>query len=265
MGFLQSIIDKYKAKKRRSVNKDEFLSLLLEAASDGKLDQNEIATLDQKTKDFGLSNEDIRHMRAQAYHAAFKIVKEDGRITAEEASELQAIQKYFNLDDEEIIASKRELARLRLINEVQSGNLPTIDVSNLVLQKGETPHWTEEANLLEERVVRRRYQGGSRGVNIRIVKGLSFRVGAHRGQVVSDTAMLPVSDGQLVLTNKRVIYRGTKKSFNFKLDKILDLEFFKDGIKITEGSGKHRMLKFSNPDNADLVGAVLTQTINNFD
>ncbi|MDD5451975.1 MAG: hypothetical protein PHT49_08795 [Desulfovibrionales bacterium] len=100
-------------------------------------------------------------------------------------------------------------------------------------------------------MVRRRYEDGSHGVSIRIAKGLSYRIGAHRGHIVSDTAIVTVSLGQFVLTSKRAIFRGDKKSFNIKLDKILDLEFYNDGVKITEGTGKHRLLKIGNPENVD--------------
>ena len=74
------------------------------------------------------------------------------------------------------------------------------------------PHWKENASLLENKVISRRYESGSRGFNIRLAKGLNYRVGAHKGHIISDTELVAVSYGELVLTNKRIIFRGNTKS-----------------------------------------------------
>ena len=264
MGLLETILSKYKEKKQHKLNKEEFTSSLLQAASDGKLTNDEIVTLNNKAITYGLTEDDISKIRIQAYNAAYSAIKRDGKITDEEENELNTIQKYLKITDDEVSGTKRELAKFRLLNEIQNGNLPTATIPNLILQKGEIAHWKEYASILENKIIRRRYEGGSRGVSIRIAKGLSYRVGAHRGQIVSDTALIPVSSGELVLTNKRVIFRGDTKSLNLKLDKILNLEFYSDGLNISETSGKSRLIKLNNSNNLDIVGAVLSNTINNY-
>jgi len=264
MGFIQKIFDKQKEKKQSKLNKEEFFSLLIEAASDGKLTNEEIETLNENATMYGLTEADINKIRMQAYNTAFLAIKRDGKITEEEEIELNKIQKYLKIPDEEIVNSKKELAKFRILNEIQNGILPTTIVPNLVLQKNETAHWKENACILENKVIRRRYEGGSRGVSIRLAKGLSYRVGGHRGQILTDTALIAVSQGELVLTNKRIIFKGDSKSLNMKLDKVLNFEFFSDGINITESSVKSRLLKLDNPKNIDLIGAILSTTINNY-
>ena len=54
MGFLQKIIAKQPEKKQSKQNKEKFFELLIEAASDGKLTNDEIETLDDNAKLFGL-------------------------------------------------------------------------------------------------------------------------------------------------------------------------------------------------------------------
>lgn len=152
---------------------------------------------------------------------------------------------------------------MRLLSEIKEGNLPTVAVKNVVLQKNETPYWLEPASLYEERVVRRRYEGGSHGVSIRIAKGLSYRVGAQRGQMVSDTAAVPVSTGSLIVTNRRVIFQGDRKSFSFRLDKLLELECYQDGIRLTDDKGKPRLVKFDD-GSTEVFAAVLSHAINHF-
>ena len=93
---------------------------------------------------------------------------------------------------------------------------------------------------------------------------MSYRVGAHRGHIVSDTALIPVSSGELIITNKRVIFRGDAKSFNLRLDKLLELNFYGDGVRLTDDKGKHRVVKFASEGNTDVVGATLSFAINQF-
>jgi hypothetical protein len=168
------------------------------------------------------------------------------------------------IPEAEIAKSKKELARLRLLTEIQQGNPPALSVPNFILQKTEVAYWAEPGSILEERVARRRYEGGSQGVSFRIAKGVSYRIGAHRGHLIADTAVVPVSAGELVITNRRVIFRGDTKSFNIRLDKLLELQFYDGGVRLTDEKGKPRVVKFAREDNIDIVGATLSHAINRF-
>ncbi|MFA5352585.1 MAG: hypothetical protein WC304_04905, partial [Candidatus Gracilibacteria bacterium] len=126
MGIFQTIINKCKDAKQKSLNKKEFKQALLRAVDDGKITKKEIDELDKKKKDFGLSEEDVKEMKSEIFSAAFAIAKSDQQVTKNEEQELLNIQKYLGLADEEIQLNKKELARLRFLNEIQQGNIPTI-------------------------------------------------------------------------------------------------------------------------------------------
>ena len=160
MGIFQTIVNKYKDAKQKSLNKKEFKQALLQAVNDGKLTKEEIDELDKKKKDFGLSEEDVKDMRSEIFATAFAVAKSDEQVTKDEEQELLSIQKYLGLADDEISSSKKELARLRLLNEIQQGNMPTVQVTNLIMQKDEKAYWIEPATLAEEKVLRRRIEGG---------------------------------------------------------------------------------------------------------
>lgn len=265
MGIFYKIIKKYKTAKQKSMNKKEFREVLLHAVSDGKLSKQEIDELDKKKTEFSLTADDVKSIRAEVFATAFSVAKNDKQVTEEEEKELKEIQKYLGLADNEIHASKKELARLRLLNEIQKGNLPTVAVNNLVIQKGETAYWVEPAILGEEKVISRRYEGGSQGVSFRVMKGVSYRVGGHRGQVISETGLVPVSDGEIIFTNKRIIFRGKGKVFAIKLDKILDIRIFQNGLQFSENNkSKPRIVQFKEEGNQDIVGAVFSYAINNY-
>jgi len=265
MGIFQTIVNKYKDTKQKSLNKKDFNQALLQAVNDGKITKEEIDELDKKKNELGLTDEDVKGMKAEIFAAAFSATKEDQQVTKDEEQELEKIQKYLGLADDEIQHNKKELARLRLLNEIQKGNLPTVPVTNLVMQKSETGYWSEPAILAEKKVIRRRYEGGSHGVSFRVMKGVSYRVGGHRGHAVSETGLVPVSDGELIVTNKRIIFRGDGKVFAIKLNKILDIQIFTNGLQFSENNrAKPRMIKFKQEGNHDILGAVLSYAINHY-
>jgi hypothetical protein len=61
-----------------------------------------------------------------------------------------------------------------------------------------------------------------------------------------------------------VIFRGDAKSFNIRLDKLLELNFYSDGVRLTDDKGKPRIVKFSDEGNTDIVGTTLSYAINRF-
>lgn len=265
MGIFQTIVSKYKNAKQKSLNKEEFKQALYQAVSDGKLTKEEIDELEQKKKEFELSDEDVKEIRVGVFSTAFESAKSDEQITKDEEQELLKIQKYLNLEDEEIQTNKKELTRLRLLNEIQQGNVPELHVTNVIMQKNEKTYWMEPSLLSEEKVISRRYEGGSQGVSFRIMKGVSYRVGSSRGHLVSETGFVVVSDGDLLITSQRVIFRGDRKSFAIKLDKILDTQLFTNGIQLSENNrSKPRLIKFKEEGNYNIIGAILSYAINHF-
>jgi hypothetical protein len=264
MGFFRWIIDKIAAMRQRAKAKKDLISSILQAAARGVFTPQEMASFQTKFKELELQPTDLKTVQPKAYELALRAATIDGVITPEGYANLANIETFLRIPGNAITESKKQVARLHLLYEIQHGNVPNISVQDLILQKNETAHWSEAASLLEERVVNRRYVGSSQGVSIRIAKGVTYRVGSQRGHLVSDTAVVPVSTGALVVTNKRLIFRGDKKSFNFRLDKLLDCHFYSDGVRVTDDKGKPRVIRFYSAANTDIVGAVLTHAVNHF-
>ncbi len=108
---------------------------------------------------------------------------------------------------------------------IEKGFPPTANVIglNIILQKGEKAHWYSPARLMEERAVRHTYGGA-----VRIMQGVY--VGGRRGE--SHGEMRVIDAGSLLLTNKRLIFKGGMRSFEHKLNKIISVEEYKNAIGI---------------------------------
>lgn len=265
MGLLKSITGRFADMRQRSANVEVFKKTLFDAVRDGAISDPEMKDLQSLYGDYGLTLDDLAKMRVAVYIAALAGAKADGVVTAEEEAELHKIQAFLKIEDGAIAGSRAELARLRVIAEIEAGNLPGVAVSGLVLQKNETPHWSEPGALIEERVVSRKFEGRSSGVSFRIAKGVSYRIGASRGNLISETAKLKVSHGDLIVTSWRVIFRGDKKSFTYRLDKLLDVNMFSNGVGVTGENGNPRVVMFDNDRNADIVGSILSAAVNRFE
>lgn len=265
MSIFNKLIEKYKQSKQKSEDVKKFKKMLFESVADGSLTQEEIFELERNKEKFGISDEEIKKFKIDTYLSAFHATKADGIITSEEEDELKKIQEYLKIPDESIITSKEELSKLRLLNEIQNGNIPEVQIFNLIKQKGEKAYWSESGNILEEKVIKRGYVGSSQGVSFRIMKGVSYRIGSQKGQLVTETGILPISAGDFVITNKRIIFRGDCKSFAIRLDKILDVQCYSDGIKLFENNkSKPRLMQFHKGGNGDIVGSILSYSINNY-
>ena len=81
-------------------------------------------------------------------------------------------------------------------------------------------------------VVIREYKGGSQGMSFRIMNGVSYRVGSHRGTMEVVGSRLEVADtGQLVVTSHRAVFMGARKTQEVRFDKLLSVNVFKDAIQ----------------------------------
>ncbi len=90
------------------------------------------------------------------------------------------------------------------------------------------------------------------------MKGVSFRVGAHSGQLVTDTADVPVSDGEFIITSQRLIFRGNSKSFDTKYEKLLEMHNHIDGIYYSETNRqKQKKIQYLQP-NGDIIVEILS-------
>lgn len=78
-------------------------------------------------------------------------------------------------------------------------------------------------SLVEPRRTRGQYQGGTSGVAIRIMKGVSYRTGATKGTYQPGPEVITTIDqgGTAYFTNKRVMYLGTSRTLEWKFANLL--------------------------------------------
>lgn len=140
------------------------------------------------------------------------------------------------------------------ISKLQKGmiNINTGDYSPIIPQKNEkTSIIMNNISLLEPRSVRN-YSGAYGGPTIHVAKGVSFRLGGVSGHSESHEEIKPIDKGTLVLTNKRLIFIGTKRTTNIDLRKIVAIKPYKDGIE-SQRSNKQKSEYFVGTNKSHLT------------
>ncbi len=91
--------------------------------------------------------------------------------------------------------------------------------SNFNVQKGEYIVYAAPVSLCIEKEKIVRYEGGQTGASVRVMKGLTIHQGARRGRPIRENVKQYV-DGDLVITNTRVVFIADKNGFEMKAQKI---------------------------------------------
>ena len=90
----------------------------------------------------------------------------------------------------------------------------------------------------------RKTSGG--GVGFRLMKGVY--VGGHQGQSESHQELRSIDSGDLIITNKRFVFRGATENRIFPLSKVVDVKMLPDGIEVAvTGRQKSLIFPLDNP------------------
>lgn len=238
----------------------EFADELVGHALNGGLTESNLLQVEGGYRRQGLR--EFTRARVLVYKMVFSRFANDRDITESEKATLTKLRSILDLHPSDLGDLDEELARLEYLSRLRRGDLTSINVP-LVLQKQEEAFiWLNSVEFHQERVVRKGYVGGSQGASIRICKGVTYRVGAHRGRLVSDREVVLIDRGSLCLTSKRLIFSGPSKSFSIPLGKILNVTPFGDGISVTRDSAaeSNKPLYFKTAD-TEIVCLALSQLL----
>lgn len=117
---------------------------------------------------------------------------------------------------------------------LSEGKIPLEIIPNppIILKKAEEAYMVfNNVEFREPRAVRVSHGGGG-GVSFRVAKGVTLHTGTGRGQSESHEEIRNIDNGQLVLTNKRLIFTGNTKTVNLQLNKIVSITEYEDAIAI---------------------------------
>jgi len=264
MGLFDKIRSSLSTGKLKKEQIERLRESIWAAVSDGEITDREIEYIDSFYKESELSPEDFDKLRAEIFIQVVQQAIADRRVVENELKTINHLVDRLQISADVKSWAEKQMQYYALFSHIESGApLPVGPASGLILQKNEVAHVSLPAQLIEERVMSRNYQGGSRGVSLRVVKGVSFRVGQQKGQMVSESGLVPISDGYFVVTSKRLVFSGDRKTVTTKIDQLLDLHVFADGLNYSASNRqKPVIVRFSAPEEAELCALVISRLIN---
>ncbi|MCL4465451.1 MAG: hypothetical protein M1389_05375 [Chloroflexi bacterium] len=223
------------------------------------MDQFEKAELDELAATGMLSPLEVKRMSLALYDEARKNAIGDRILTQEEYDYLSHLQAELGIADAEISRNLRELTRLRLLTEIQQGELPAIETT-AILKKGEDCHLECPAELLEERTVSRTMVADSTSHNkfrSSMSESLMKSLNVTTIYETHDKQLMAVDRGTLTITSHRCIFSGERESFPVSYDKLLSVGIAKDCIRLAvEGRKAVRVLS---TEDDEVVAAMISR------
>lgn len=224
-----------------------------------KYQDEEEAQFRKLGEQFGLSNDqadqissEIRNSIVQNY---VNSMIADFRVSPEEIRNYETLCKDLSvsvsMDDE----SKRTLEKYKRLWNIENGDLP-VCTAEVILQKSEVCHFKTNAELYEDRKVTTGIKYGGSTHSIRIAKGWYYRTGNISTARKSEDVQTLIDSGVLYITNKRILFNGSKGNKPIRYNQIVDLTPYSDGIKIVKETGKPQTFIMDYPDGESLTAII---------
>lgn len=163
----------------------------------------------------------------------------DGVINNEEETELSRFIENTTLSDSSLLHESNayhKLVQSLILRDIQEGReAERLQVEGLpiLLGKKERLLWVFRNVQGYEEKTGSRYVGGSRGVSMKVCKGVYYRVGSSKGHSVEYQYQKDLGIGNFIVTNKNLYFIG-EKQVKMGFAKVLSFEPYSDGILLVK-------------------------------
>lgn len=210
------------------------------------------AIIEKLGGDAHLNPAGIRARVMSGLGVALNAALEDFDLSQNELERLNHIVDAFGLDlhafDEAGI--KDRLVKALVLKDLSEGRPSTrVTGTNLsvVLKRDEALQWYFNGVTLHETRTKTSYVGGSQGISVRLIKGVSCRVGAYKGQRVQTSELVAIGEGDLAVTTTAVYFAGSVASKKVPLSSIVSVNAYSDGIMVAPSRGKPQVYLLDDP------------------
>lgn len=241
-------------RRRRRRHRRRYQEVLQAAVADGVLSDDERAELDRLRREKDLTAEEVRMAALAIYRGALRDAAADARLTPEEDATLHRLQRDLGLTENDIAADLTQVSRLRMLARIAEGQLPSVR-SPVALVPEERSHWVVQCTLADRLALPA--SGEPRGIPFTVLDTAPFAAVGSRDPLRPADDILPSDLGMLVITSRRLVFQGAKRTFSVPHARIEAITLYADGIRIDEVRASSR--RYLLVDDAELTTAILLQ------
>ena len=233
-----------------------------EAVSDGKLSATDLHDLTKLRQELDVTDaaDDKTSLRREIYDEAFDAKRSQGKITETGVLDMQKIQKFLALRDDQITDKKVEINRLRMLTEIRKGNIPLVPPTHAALrgvkmEADEVAHYTVQVHMLSSS------RTGDDGLPIDL--NFKYEEGASRAHFLPEEGAKPVGDGIVIITNQRLVIKTESgRVASVKYGGEGQAFLYNEGLRV-KGTMNQTLLKFKSgaDETAEIVGELLLSLI----
>jgi len=230
---------------------------------DGELDEAERAFIEKLQNDLKLPNEVAHKIYLTSGQELIRNfmnnVISDAQLTPDEDRELHAIAKNLHAELKFDDATKNDLDKYRLYWQIENNEMPQLQVDINIPRTekcyfiAKNAHWFEQTAETPSKV------NSNSSLSLKIAKGLYWRGSSTDNKTLDKVQWQNTDVGILYLTNKRVLFKGSKGDKIVLLNRIIDFVVFSNGIEIEKGEGKNPFMQFQG--NIDIFAMLLGKAI----
>jgi len=182
---------------------DAYKKLFKRFADKGIADSSELDELCYLAKFTGLTPAaaaDISPTQAlELFRRTVSMICQDGVITPDEDKIINRLEELLQLAPDVIHPFREQFETMRELDQIRKGKLPRINhQGRLHLESTELCHWLKQCDYV--------YQTPTRTIQI---------------------------SGELIVTDRRIIFTSAKKSFEFSIKRIINLRILSDSVYLT--------------------------------
>jgi hypothetical protein len=220
--------------------KREFKRELEKALADGVLADDEVRYLERRSDELRIDQEYVNRIRSQ--HVQWQVqpilerIKATRRYSPDDEADLTSLAKDLRFTP----SFGSEFRLYRALWELENaGHLtPEPIEAGIMLARGEEAYHAATATWNRVKQVRERtgYAGGA--ISFRVAKGVRFSVGRAIPTYSEYEGLMEISPGILYVTNKKLLFKGFKKSTSVTMGRLVDYDLYSDAIELHKTSGK---------------------------
>lgn len=242
--------------RRRNRRRIEYQQLLRQALDDGVLSPEELEELETVRARGALEPDEVRMAALAIYRGALRDAAADARLTPEEDAALTRLQEQLGLTERDLGSDLQQLSRLRMLARVAGGNMPQVHAP-VSLVPDERCHWVVQCTLAERiplpDVARRPLTGAA----FRVVSNEPFAASGPRDALRPAADILPSDVGVLIVTSRRIIFQGARRTVSVPHARAELLELYGDGVRLDEIS--HVRSRYFLMEDPELACAIMLQ------